>query len=1023
MSLSSLSVKRKVAMCSFIIMLLFLGISVYNKIGIDSLPKFDIPFIHITTIYPGASPAEIEVEVAKRLEDAVASLDGLKHTTNLCMENVCSTTLEFELGSNADLLMHEVREKINTVINDFPSGVEVPTIAKVNVNAVPVVTLYLTGTQSVDELYDYVDDILSDRFSSISGVGEVRVHGGNEVQMHVIIDRKKLAETNLTIAGIINRINSANTKIPAGRIKDGDTETSITFDAEFRDAQALKNLEISEHRGKRIYLGDIAEVKLQSKEIRQEAYFNGLPGIQLEIVKKSDANAVKVIDAVKKRFDEINSDGTLPGGMKLNWFKDSGAFIHASVDDAWSSILMGIVLTAVILFLFLHDIRTTFIAAVSMPVSIIITFSAMKILDYTFDMMTLVSLGCSAGVLVTNAVVVLENITKRIQEGKDPVNASISGSQEVLTAVCASALTNVVVFVPVALMSSIVGLLLAPFAGVMVVATIASLFVSFTLTPILASKIFSEKTGKSNPKIEKIAAFFDKFYTPLENGFVKSITWTEKHSGKVIIFSILLSIVMLILSIPQLSMGFIPDNDKSEIAIKLEFPGNSSLQYTRKRTFEIIDKINQRKDIKHLAATIGYVNTVGGQVSEGVYLAEVSLLLNPKETRKSIFTVVSELRELLAKEENILSSVNIPNPLGSSGAELNAIISGPDPEVMRSEGLKAVQKLQASGIAQDIDSTERPDKPRVNIIPRREVLRNLGLAENAFGISVLGFFDGVEAGTYKVGTRSYDIRVKTNDESGLDANKNLTVGALNGSPVNLDVMAKFESDPVRVSIVRRDKQNSFWIYANSAQNSSIGELVNFMDTKVAPALPPGYKLSYSGAAESMAEGAADFANVFLVAIVLTYLLIAALLESWSHPFIIMFTVPLGFIGMFATMAVAGEEMSMIAMLGGVMMIGIVVNNAILIMDETKVLTENGTPSHEAMLIAAKNKFRPILMTSLASVIGMLPMAFGTGIGSELRANCGIGVVGGLTFSAIMTIYLIPALYFKFVKNKTVNKAI
>ena len=1017
MSLSSLSVKRKVAMCSFIIMLLFLGFSVYSKIGIDSLPKFDIPYLHITTVYPGASPAEIEVEVAKRIEDAVASLDGLKHTTNLCMENVCSTALEFELGSNADLLMHEVREKINTIVNEFPEGVETPVIAKVNVNAIPVVTLYLTGTKSVDELYDYVDDILSDRFSSISGVGEVRIHGGNEVQMHVIIDRKKLSETNLTIAEIIARLRAANIKIPAGRIKSGDTESGITFDAEFRNAQDLKNLEISNQQGKRIYLGDIAEVKLQSKEIRQEAYFNGQPGIQLEVVKKSDANAVKVIDAVKKRFDEINSDGTLPGGMKLNWFKDSGAFIHASVDDAWSSIIMGIILTAVILFLFLHDIRTTFIAAISMPVSIIITFSAMKILNYTFDMMTLVSLGCSAGVLVTNAVVVLENITKHIQSGSDPVSASISGSNEVITAVCASALTNVVVFVPVALMSSLVGLLLAPFAGVMVVATIASLFVSFTLTPILASKIFSEKQNQKASKFDALFNFFDRLYTPLENGFVKSIEWTERHSGKVIIFSVLLSIVMLVLSIPHLSMGFIPDNDKSEIAIKLEFPGNSSLQYSRKHTFEIIEKIKKRDDVKHIASTIGYVNTVGGQVSEGVYLAEISLLLNPKETRKTIFTVVSELRTMLSAEENLLSSVNIPNPLGSSGSELSAIISGPDPEVMRREGLKAVQKLQQSGLAQDIDSTERPDKPRVNILPRREVLRNLGLAENVLGTSVLGFFDGVEAGTYKVGTRSYDIRVKTNDLPGLDENKNIVVGALHGAPVNLDVMAKIEADPVRVSIVRQDKQNSFWLYANSTENSSIGELVKFMDTQVAPALPPGYKLTYSGAAESMEEGAADFASVFLIAIVLTYLLIAALMESWTHPFIIMFTVPLGFVGMFAIMALLGEEMSMIAMLGGVMMIGIVVNNAILIMDETKVLNEQGTPAHKAMLLAAKSKFRPILMTSLASVIGMLPMAFGTGIGSELRANCGIGVVGGLTFSAIMTIYLIPALYFKFVKNK------
>jgi len=413
MTLSELSVKRKVAMVAFIIMLLFLGVSMYKKIGIDSLPKFDVPYVQITTTYPGASPEEIEVDVAKRIEDAVASLDGLKHTTNLCMENVCATTLEFNLGIDADIMVHEVREKLNAIADEFPSGVETPTLTKINVNAIPVVTLFLTGNKSLDELYDYADDKLSDRFSSIQGVGEVRIHGGNELQLHIIPDRKKLVESNLTANDIVTRIRDANIKIPAGRIRDRGNEINVTFDAEYRNMDALKNLEISSTQGKRIYLGDIAEIKLISKEIRQEGYYNGKHGVQIEIIKKSDANAVKVIDEVKKRFNEITSGNNLPGGMQLHWFKDSGEFIHASVDDAWSSIITGIILTAVILFIFLHDWRTTIIAAISMPVSVIIAFVAMKSLDYTFDMMTLVSLGCSAGVLVTNAVVVLETLPKK----------------------------------------------------------------------------------------------------------------------------------------------------------------------------------------------------------------------------------------------------------------------------------------------------------------------------------------------------------------------------------------------------------------------------------------------------------------------------------------------------------------------------------------------------------------------------------------------------------------------------------
>lgn len=1016
MTLSEMSVKRKVAMCAFLIMLLFLGVLMYKKIGIDSLPKFDVPYVQITTAYPGASPEEIEIDVAKRIEDAVASLDGLKHTTSVCMENVCAITLEFNLGTNVDIMVHEVREKLNTIADDFPTAVETPVLSKVNINAVPVVTLFLTGKQSVDELYDYADETLSDRFSSIQGVGEVRVHGGNKVQLHIVLDRKKLAESNLTMNEIISRINTANMKLPAGHVKQNGTEMSITYDAEYRNIQALKDLEISSTIGKRIYLGDIAEIKLMSKELRQRGFFNGEPGIQIEVVKKSDANAVKVIDEVKKRYDQIVAGGMLPGGMKLNWFKDSGAFIHASVNDAWSSILMGIVLTAVILFLFLHDVRSTFIAVISMPVSIVISFIAMKALNYTFDMMTLVSLGCSAGVLVTNAVVVLENIFKRMHGGADAKTSAIEGTNEVINAVAASALTNVVVFVPVALMGSVVGLLISPFAGVMVVATLASLFVSFTLTPILAALFFAKGEKKPGRIIGFIFKIWDTGYFPLEKGFERSIDFTRKHSGLVIIIIIGCSVLLSALALPHISMSFIPTNDKSEISVSLEFPANTALSATTARTKEILDAIRKRSDVAAATSTIGYVNAVMGQVSEGVHLSEINVYLVDKEKRKSVFAVADELRDLIAQKQNMRGTVNIPNPTGTSGAEIFAYITGPDAEILTNEALKAMKILKESGAASDIDSSLRATKPRTNIIPNRAVLRNLGISENALGTSVMGFFDGVEAGTYKVGTRTYDIRVKTNEEEGFDKTQGIVIGSMQGRPVNIDVLASFESAPVSISLIRQDKERSAWIYCNAANGSAMGDVVNFLKEKVGKELPPGYKLAFCGPAEMMESGADDFANVFLIAIVMVYLLIAAIMESWTGPFLILFTVPLGFVGMFFTLYLSGQPMSMVAMLGGVMMIGIVVNNAILIMDETVVLTAQGMKTHAAMLMATKNKFRPVLMTSLASVIGMLPMAFGSGLGSELRSNCGIGVVGGLAFAAITTVYLIPALYFKFVRD-------
>ena len=913
-------------------------------------------------------------------------------------------------------MIHEVREKINTIIEDFPSGVETPTLSKVNINAIPVVTMFLTGTHSIDELYDYADETLSNQFSSIPGVGEVRIHGGNEMQLHIILDREKLADSGLTIEKIISRISASNIKLPAGHIRENGREMSVTYDAEYRDIQSMKDIEISSNVGKRIYLGDIAEIKLMSKEIRQLAYLDGKPAVQLEIVKRSDANAVKVIKTARKRFEQITNGGELPGGMTLKWFKDSGEFIQSSVDDAWSSILLGIILTATLLFLFLHDIKSTFIAAISMPVSIVISFIAMKGLDYTFDMMTLVSLGCSAGVLVTNAVVVLENIFKRMHEGKNAKEASIQGAQEVIIAVAASALTNVVVFVPVAMMSSIVGLLISPFAGVMVVATLASLFVSFTLTPILASLLYAKGERKPGKIMQVIFAVWDTGYNAIEKLFIKSIELTRRCSWLVILLCVGISAALLLLALPHVSMSFFPSFDKGELSVTLEYPANTALSVARDRTLEIIKELQQKPEVTSIGATIGYVNSVPGKVSEGVYLADISLNLLPKNKRQSLDDFALELRKEFAQKHNLLYAVNIPNPLGSAGAEINFDILGPDFSVLQQEANRAMKLLQESGIASDIDSSLRAAKPRVNIRPDRAILRNLSLSESALGTTALGFFDGVEAGSFKIGTRTYDIRVKTNEMEHFGDMENITIANINGHPVAISAFAQLESSPVSISMFRQDKQRGARIYCNSTNGGTMGDIINLLKTKFEGQLPQGYTLHYAGTMEMMGDATQDFKDTFIIAIVLTYLLIAALMESWTRPFLILFTIPLGFVGMFTIMWLTGTSLSMVGMLGAVMMIGIVVNNAILIMDETAALSAKGLSAHDAMLLATKSKFRPIAMTSIASVCGMLPMAFGTGLGSELRSSCGIGVVGGLMYSAVMTLYLIPALYFAFVKN-------
>ena len=389
MFLSQWSVRRPIAMTAFIIVLVMIGVSLYPRISIDLLPNMEVPMVLVRCEYEGASPTEIEVEVVKRIEDAVSSLDGIKHITSTSMEDEARIQLEFNMGTDVDVAATDIREALNRIRTDLPDGADEPTIRKIDTNATTVVQAFLVGDRTQDDLYDYADDVIADRFSSVPGVGEVRVYGANEMQIHVLLDRAKLTAMNLTINDVVTKLRENNVREPLGRIQFDKGEKNVTFDGDFKDFEQIKALEIGKFKNKRVYLRDVADVKFMSREVRSKAYVNGKPAARFRIVKKGEANAVEVIRGIRERFDAMVRNGELPTGMELFWFTDSGAFIQASVDDAWSSILTGIILTAVLLFLFLHEPRSTFIVMISMPISVIVTFAAMAYFNYSFNIMTL----------------------------------------------------------------------------------------------------------------------------------------------------------------------------------------------------------------------------------------------------------------------------------------------------------------------------------------------------------------------------------------------------------------------------------------------------------------------------------------------------------------------------------------------------------------------------------------------------------------------------------------------------------
>lgn len=1009
MFLSDASIRRPVAMTTAILVLLLFGALAYRKLGLDVMPQLELPFVTIVTPYPGAAPDEVEASVARPIEDAVVAIEGIRHLYSTCMDSVCQTLIEFDLYRDVDDAANDVREKINLVRSELPDSVEEPRILKFDINARPIVTLALRGTVPPDVLYDYADRQLKDRLSTLAGVASVELAGGAPREVSIDLRRERLAARGLTVLDVVRALREGHVEVPAGTLKDGIREFSVTFDAEAKSVESFGEIPLRAPDGQRILLRDLADIRMAMPDSDTLASIDGRPCVAIKVVKKGDANAVLVVDRVRKAFDGLR--GALPGGMELEWFRDDGDFVRATVDDAWSSVWQGILLTALILVLFLQDLRTAFIAFVSMPASIVVSFAGMQWLGYTLNMPTLLAFGISVGILVTNSIVVLENVVGRIARHEDTAEGVRRGTAQVAIAVFASALTNVVVFYPIVRMEAMAGRFLAPFAMVTTIATVVSLFISFTLTPIL-SVFFLRRESRLNRGLARLLGPWQRVYAAIERGYNASLGRLAPVAGWSAFALLAVLALGMAWAVPRVGMDFVPRTDCGELTVKLEYPGDFNLEETRRRAEAAAEKLRADPWVRGALVVAGKVQGIIGQVSEGPYLAEISLKLAPKTERAlSLDGALDRVRAVLADEPGCMVSVMVPADVGGSSKLLEAEIGGDDLAALNRIGVEAFARMQAVPGVKDAESSVREGKPELRIRPRRTVLHDLGLPPSQLGLALRGHVEGLKAGAYQVGDRSYDIRVRLAEQRGM-----AQVEAFNlpgpDTPLHLSALGRIEPGVAPARIVRSNQRRIVKLMADPAGGAALGSVVDRVRAAIGPLLPAGYDLQFTGMVERMNESNEEFKTVMLVALLLTYLLLAAMLESWTQPFLILTTVPFAFMGLFGALALTGMNLSIMGLLAGVMLIGVVVNNAILQMDEVNRLRAEGVHRREAILMAAANKFRPIFMTSIAAVLGMLPMATGRGLGSEIRASCGVGAVGGMIVSSVLSLYFVPLLYMK-----------
>lgn len=998
-------VRRPVLTTMLLVLLVVMGFYSYQRLVIEMMPNIEFPVIMVTTVYPGASPAEIESQVTKKIEDEIATIANVKNLTSYSQENVSLVIVEFELETSVDLDAIDVKDKVDAILFDLPDGAEKPIIQKFDIGASAVMEFAVSAPRPLQDVYEVADKVVKERLSRIDGVGEVQVTGKREREIRVEIDPERLRAYGLTLLDVVAFVSMENLNIPAGHITRGATETTLRLIGEFDKPQEIADIRLPLRSGGNIPLSEVAEVHDTVEELRESSTYNGQPVIGLSIIKRSDGNTVEVANGVKEALEDL--EVILDSDIEITITSDSSTFVFDSVNDVLSNIMIGILLTSILLFMFLHDWRQTIVAVISMPVSVIATFMLIEMAGFSVNIMTLMALGISIGTLVTNSIVVIENISRHVKEGMNPYDAAEHGTSEVAVAVLASTLTNIVVFTPIAFMSGIIGRFFLQFGVTVVFATVFSLIISFTMVPMLSARLLraSAVDQKDRKNIwTRFTTGWDRWYEGLANGYRSLLAVFLERRW----IPIVLSIVMFFFAIFLFGFvggEFMPVIDQNVVIIQLELPAGTSLE----RTQDVASRIEGR--MRAHDEVIGVITKIGGG-QRGVEDAEIVLRLTKGDERETKITdFMNIIRRELADLPDASISVLTEGGGGGNDADLLLEVLSGDQENLSLVAGQIYEIVRETEGLVEVQSSEKAGKPEIVVRPKRTQLSWRGLNPMTVGMILRTAYEGEEAGVYRESGEEYDIKVKYGELSRKDPAylSDLPVGMPGGGTVPLSDVVTLQNRTGESEIRHKAKQRMVEITANVA-TGSLSEARVLIDAEVEKLeIPSGVQVKYGGMAEIQDESFASIQTAMILAIVFIYIVMAGILESFIHPLTVMITLPLGMIGASFGLFFSGQTINIMSLMAMVMLVGIVVNNAILLLDYTRQLREKGMSVTEALLEACPTRLRPIIMANLAIAIGMIPQAM-SGAGAEYRTPMAVVQIGGVLMSAIFTLFVIPVAY-------------
>lgn len=1016
MKIAEISIKRPSIVIVVFTALSLLGIMSYFSLNYELLPKFTPGVVSISTVYPGASPSEVENTVTKKIEDAVSSMENIKQLEATSFESLSLVIIQLTSEADVDLSLNDAQRKVNAILADLPDDVDPPSLAKFSLDDLPIVTMSATANMDASSFYDLIDKRIQPTLSRVPGVAQVNLIGGQEREIQVNLRADRLEAYGLSLLQVQQAILTSNLDFPTGSVKTQNQDILVRLAGKYKSVEELRNLVVATGPdGAQIRLYELADVQDSQKDVDKLARVDRKSALVLQVLKQSDANAVKVSEGIQELIAQLNQDYSKEG-LQLQIANDSSVYTLESANAVVFDLFLAILLVAVVMLFFLHSLRNALIVMVAIPASLIATFIGIQMFGYTLNLMSLLGLSLVVGILVDDAIVVIENIYRHMEMGKNKVRASLDGAKEIGFTVVSITLVIVVVFLPIAMSTGMVSNILREFCVVVVIATLLSLLASFTIVPLLTSRYGKLERVSNKGVIGRFVLWFEKQLHKFTIWVTSILKWSLNHK----LVTLLLVSALFVSSFFLIIKGFIgfeffAQGDRGEFLVQIEMPKDASIEQTNQMTWKAEEFLAGKPEVISQITTVGQSSDGFGAALSTAYKSEITVQLVEKKYRNEDSNIFAA--KIKRELEDILVGAKVKTvPISIVGfaeqAPVEMVVVGPDLDsVMRYAEEVLVELRKIPGTTETKLSVETGN-PEITVEVDRDKMAALGLGLQTVGATMQVAFNGNTDGKFRQGEYEYDINVRYDDydRKNVADVSNLSFTNNRGELVRLSQFADIREGSGPSQLERRDKSTAVKVQSQVIGRPASSVIADWEANIDHIAAPAGVSYLWGGQMADQEEGFGTLGLALLISVLLVYFIMVALYDSFVYPFVVMFSIPLSIIGALLALALTNNTLNIFTILGLIMLIGLVAKNAIILVDFTNHLKAEGKSTREALILANQARLRPILMTTIAMVFGMLPIAIATGPSAEWKNGLAWVIIGGLISSLFLTLIVVPVVY-------------